>query len=197
MSQDGFILSSAQAHEIEIAMNRSQNGTWTPELVHLLTKGNQLGQLRQVLLGHASITVIENIIDCDAEPFNPWAKDGWTVEHDKGGQFKWDREAQKDALWLAKGQQNGKWMKGHDLYKEVAKKHPLNANVLDFLLANPHLIPEEWKGKYIPFWGTRYRYRGEDLYVRYLYWNVGRWRWGRCWVGLGFFGLGPAALPAS
>jgi hypothetical protein len=193
MSQDGFILSSAQAHEIEIAMNRSQNGTWTPELVHLLTKGNTLGQFRQVLLGHASITVIENIIDCDPDPFVP---DGWeVVEHVKGGQVQWNPS--KVSLWLASGQQNGGYVVGNKLRKEVAKKSPFNANVLDYLLANPHLIPEEWKGKYIFFWGTIYRHRGGDLCVRCLYWRGGRWGWSGGWLGYGFYGRYPAALPAS
>ncbi len=55
--EDAFILSAGQAHEIELAMNRKENREWTPELVHLLSKGNMLGQVRDVLLGQASIVV--------------------------------------------------------------------------------------------------------------------------------------------
>jgi hypothetical protein len=59
MSEDKFILSSGQAHEVELAMNRPENGTWTPELVHALTKGDTLGKFRDVLLGHAEVTVVD------------------------------------------------------------------------------------------------------------------------------------------
>jgi hypothetical protein len=79
----------------------------------------------------------------------------------------------------------------------------MNANVLDFLLANPDLIPEEWKKdehgntRYIFFWGTVYRDRGGDLYVRYLCWGGDRWGWGSRWLGSGWDGDSPAAVLAS
>jgi len=39
----------------------------------------------------------------------------------------------------------------------------MNANVLDYLLAHPELIPEDWKNKYVFFWGTIYRYSSGGL----------------------------------
>ncbi len=193
MSQDPFILSSAQAHEIEIAMNRSQNGPWSPELVHLLTKGNQLGQFRQVLLGLASITVVSHVIDCDADPFVP---DDWSVkEHQKGGSWKWD--SSNVTLWLADGQKNGKFVGGSKLRKELARKPVLNANVLDYLLMYTGLIPEEWKRKYSHFWGTVYRDRDGFLYVRYLYWKGDRWHSRYRWLGSDLNDNDPALVRTS
>lgn len=194
MSRDGFVLSAAQAHEIEIAMNREGNGPWTPELVHLLTKGNGLGTVRWYLLEQATIHVKEHFIGCDAQPFVP---DGCSVEeHQKGGAFKWDKEAQTNALYLSKGQEGSKHIEGNKLRKKLAKQPTLNANVLDYLLANPHLIPDEWKGKYVCFWGTIYRNRGGDPYVRYLCWVDGRWDWGYNWLSR-WSSRNPAAVRAS
>ena len=73
----------------------------------------------------------------------------------------------------------------------------LNANVLDYLLANPHLIPEEWKGKYVFFWGTVYHRRDGDPCVRCLGWNGAGWSWASHWLGASWTGDRPAALRAS
>lgn len=68
---------------------------------------------------------------------------------------------------------------------------------MDFYLANPHLIPEEWKGKAVFFWGTIYRDADGHLCVRYLYWRGGGWDWGYRWLDYVWDGDGPAAVPAS
>lgn len=182
------------AAKLKVAFAR--NG-WTEQLIDAACEGDKLGQFKQVLLGHAAINVVEHVIDCDAQPFVP---DGWSVEeHQKGGAFKWDKETQKDALYLSKGQAGSKYIEGNKLRKELTEKSApvLNANALDYLLANPHLIPEEWKGKYVFFWGTVYRDRDGSLYVRYLYWCDGRWYWSSHWLDSGFSGNGPAAVRAS
>lgn len=133
-----------------------------------------------------------SVIDCDVAPFTP---SGWKVEeHKKGGQCKWD--AAQVALYLSKFQKNGV-IEGNKLRKELEGKPVLNACVLDYLLAHPHLIPEEWKGKAVFFWGTIYRYSVDDLCVRYLFWDGGRWHWSNGWLGSVWDGRSPAALRAS
>ena len=113
------------------------------------------------------------IIDCDKDPFCP---EGWTVEeHKKGGKLEWNPK--NISLYLSENQRNG-LIKGNELHKELKDKPILNANVLDYLLAHPELIPEEWKGKYVFFWGTIYRDSVSDLDVRCLCWGGGRWYWG-------------------
>ena len=137
----------------------------------------------------------EYVIDCDADPFIP---DGWTVEeHRKGGQFNWDKEAQKDALYLDKGQENGKGIKeGNTLRKVLAGKLVLNANVLDYLLEKPYLIPEEWKNKTVFFWGTIYCDRYDNLCIRHLSWDGGRWDWDVFQLDCGWYDNNPAAVSA-
>jgi hypothetical protein len=133
------------------------------------------------------------IIDCDAKPFIP---DGWKVqEHQKGGKLEWNPE--KIQLYLSDGQKDGRYIEGNKLRKELKSKKVLNACVLDWLLAHPEFIPEEWKGKYIYFWGTIYRRSGGDLCVRCLCWRDGRWDWYCRWLGGGWRFSGPAAVLAS
>ena len=112
----------------------------------------ELAALKRVLNGSSKIVVVKHIINCDAAPFVP---EGWKVESHKNlGQLEWDPT--KIRLWLSNGQQDGS-VEGNNLHKELASEPVLNANVLDYLLAHPKLIPEEWKGKAVFFWGTIYR----------------------------------------
>ncbi len=152
--------------------------------------------LHDVMLGRAEIKPIEHVIDCDKDPFVPssWGK---VEEHQKGGQLKWN--VAQVQFWLAEGQQNDKMIEGNKLRKELVGKLVLNANVLDYLLANPHLIPEEWKGKSIGFWGTIYRNTFDDLCIRCLYWNGTRVRWDWYYHCLDndWYYLNTAALRAS
>ena len=131
-----------------------------------------------------------HIIDCDATPYLP---EGWkgTVYHKKGGMFEWNLA--KVYLHLSPNQQDGKTIKGHNLRKELENEPVLNANVLDYLLAHPELIPEEWKGKAVFFWGTIYRDSDDDLCVRYLCWGGSQWYWDYGWLGLDWSSPDPAA----
>jgi hypothetical protein len=161
---------------------------FTPDEVTKLRSFPMLGELKKVLRGLANIVVVKHIIDCDADPFVP---EGWSVEsHKKIGNLEWDPTKVK--LHLSLNQQNGKCIEGNKLRAELASEPVLNANVLDHLLAHPELIPEEWKGKAIFFWGTIYRCSDGRLCVRYLYWRDGRWYCDR-WLGLDFCDYFPAA----
>jgi hypothetical protein len=163
---------------------------------------NKLGGeegVQRLLSGASEIVIRKHLIDCDASPFVP---DGWKVEdHQKGGQFDWSAASVK--FHLDAGQQNGKYLEGNKLRKQLSGKPVLNANVLDYLLKNPDLIPEDWKKdekgntRYIFFWGTIYRNSDGSLCVRYLYWLDGGWRWDAYWLGHGWGDYSPAALRAS
>jgi hypothetical protein len=153
---------------------------------------NKLGGLDGVqhfLRGDAEVVIKTHTIDCDANPFVP---SGWKVEeHTKGGQLRWNPD--EVSLYLCDEQKKGS-IEGNQLRKKLKGKPVLNACVLDYLLANPQLIPDEWKGKAVFFWGTIYRYSIGNLYVRFLYWSGERWRWSFNWLGGSFRDFGPAAL---
>ena len=99
--------------------------------------------------------------------------------------------------YLSPNQQNGKSIQGHKLRKELKDKQGLNACIMDALLANPQLIPDEWKTGYTYFWGTTFRRADGDLVVGYLCWSVGRWVWSYYWLGRDWRSLNPAAVLAS
>lgn len=116
-----------------------------------------------------------HIIDCDSAPYVP---EGWEVfEHIKGGQLIW--RLSEVELYLCRYQKTGK-IEGWDLRRVLQGIPIMNANVLDYLLANQHLIPEEWSDKHLFFWGTIYRSsRGSrrKYHVRWLSRGVDKWAW--------------------
>mgnify|MGYP001356901996 CR=1 FL=1 len=141
---------------------------------------------QKVVIETAIVETVVHLIDCDADPFRPG---GWKiVEHKKGGQFQWDLA--KILLFLFDIQS----IKGNELRKKLKGMLVLNANVLDYLLAHPELIPEEWKGKYIFFWGTIYCDSVGCLVVRCLHWNGVKWCWRYLWLGIDFHSGFPAAV---
>lgn len=163
---------------------------------------DKLRQILSVVRGFSEIKPIECLVDCDADPFMP---SGWSVEeHKKNGKLKLEMQGadlylgeKKIVLYLSKKQRKGV-IGGNELRKELDDKPALNANVLDYLLANPHLIPEEWKGKVVFFWGTIYRGSVGGLCVRCLcFFGGGGWR-SRCrWLDYDWHDNCPAALRAS
>lgn len=112
-------------------------------------------------------------------------------------------DGRKVILHLSKRQQGSKWIKGYDLRDELSSKPVLNANILDALYENPHLIPEDWKKdeqgntRYIFFWGTIYRRAGGRLCVRYLCFSDGRLCRFYFWLDVGWYSDRPAAVLAS
>lgn len=187
------------AAKLKVAFVRNE---WTEQLIDAACEGDKLGQFRQVMLGRAVITQVEYFIDCDADPFNPWANDRFTIEeHQRGGQWKFDPK--RVELFLSSSQKGDKILEGiegNKLRKELAKKPVLNANVLDYLLAHPELIPDEWKKnengntRYIFFWGTIYCDIDGRLYVRYLRSSDRVWHWSYFWTVRDWFGHCPAAV---
>ncbi|OGY36716.1 MAG: hypothetical protein A3E36_04035 [Candidatus Andersenbacteria bacterium RIFCSPHIGHO2_12_FULL_45_11b] len=173
---DTFGMSVRQAAEFDHACER--NGV-TPADVKVLSSGSMLARILPVLRGCAEITVVTHIIDCDADPAIPY--NGWTVEqHVKRGKVQWDPSQYR--LHLQPSQQKGSSVQGYKLREELADLPTANANLLDYLLEHPQLIPEEWKKdengniRYIFFWSTVYRNSVGRLCVRYLCFSGGRWQ---------------------
>lgn len=192
-----LMLDVGQANELKLAFRRAN---YTNDDIKRLCEGNTLADIRNVLLGKAEVNMLEYVIDLNADPFIP---EGWSVvQHQRGGSFKWNPKAVK--LYLSKPQRKEESIDGNKLGRELENKPAvLNANILDYLLAYPHLIPEEWKKdekgrtRNIFFWGTLYRGSVGGLFVRCLCWGGGKWCSCGRWVGFDW-GVGdPAALRAS
>lgn len=102
-----LMLDVGQANELKLAFRRAD---WSNDDIKRLCEGSILADVRSVLRGHAAINVVEHVIDCDADPFVP---DGHSVEeHQKGGSFRWNKDAQKDALYPSKSQAGSEYIEG-------------------------------------------------------------------------------------
>ncbi|MCC6934802.1 MAG: hypothetical protein IT406_03905 [Candidatus Yanofskybacteria bacterium] len=189
-----LMLDVDQAGELKAAFRR---GDWTNAEIKKLCEGDILKNFRDVLRGFSEIKPILHAIDCDVNPFVP---DGWSYREEDQlpgrirGTWTWDPSVK---LYLSKKQGGDKYIVGNDLRKELKPQSVLPANVLDYLLAHPELIPEDWNGKAIFFWGTIYRNSRGNLYVRCLYWDGGGWDWDYGWLDYGFSGSNPAVVRAS
>ena len=150
-------------------------------------------KLRKILsfLRGVDHLVSQDRVDCDADPFIPSALSS-VVSHQSGGQFLFD--IKNISLYLSPHQKNEDFIKGDMLQRELANKHVLNANVLDYLLAHPNLIPEAWKGKKVFFWGTIYLGTYGLLTVRSLVFCDNLWRPDYYWINFGWFGNYFAAI---
>lgn len=159
---------------------------FTPEEVTRLGQSPKvLGEIRQLINGFGRVEIVCPEIDCDASPFCP--EDWWIDEADQlpgrvSGSFKWD--PQRVGLYLDPAQRNGGKVGGPELAKALANEPVLPANVLDYLLKYPVLIPDVWKMdgvgriRHIYFWGTFYRNRHDHPRVRGMnYMGCGKWRW--------------------
>lgn len=149
---------------------------------------NRLGGIegaRAFLSGKTEVVAIKtHIIDCDSNPYIPGGFE--IAKHIKGGQLNWNSDEVE--LWLC-DKQKEQGIGGSSLYELLKDKSVLNACVLDHLLANPQLIPEEWKDETVFFWGTIYRESsGGNLYVRFLYYHGGEWKSRKLWFENNSFG---------
>lgn len=140
-------------------------------------------------------SVRTHVIDLDARP-----RDYKNLEahvHERGGRFLWDPE--KVSLYTDSLQApwpNG--LRGCHLQQRLEGQLVLNANALEYLLKYPHLIPDEWKGLCVFFWGTTYfNHWTENWCVRYLYWSGNDWKSDDLVLEHVWCDLGPAAVMVS
>ena len=151
----------------------------------------------------AMLRLIENVlnggdVDCSGTPFIP---QGWTYDENDKDRVKSAFRGKLKAgqifanLHLEEGQKTGT-MNGDSLRLALEGKLVLTAHCMDFVLRpeNQHLIPDELKGKYIPFWGSIYRDSNGDACVRFLFWDGGCWDWRGGWIDHDFDARGPGPL---
>ncbi len=172
-------------------MDALENAGFTPDDVTKLQQCRHLGMLKSVLSGQAQIITVKHVIDCDSVPYTPSC---WGLEeHVNGGQLEWNPD--KVELYRDERQRKVKGLAGKDLRKSLSSKQVMNANVLDYLLANPELIPNEWKKFTVYFWGTIYLGGEGPLFsIRGLCWDNGKWISVSGWLGANFLGYDMAAI---
>ncbi len=193
MPNDTFVMTPGEIYHLDKAFVRAG---FTPADVYMLRNRRLLSKVLKVIRGQAEIKIATHVIDCDADPVVP---SGWKVEeHKKGGQIVFN-PARVDLYLDADQMGSIGYIVGNTLRQRLADKPCLNANVLDYLLDYPELIPEEWKvtNRRIFFWGTIYRRDRRTLCVRHLSWNGCSWSWGQSRLDGNWYDLDPAAVSAG
>jgi hypothetical protein len=141
---------------------------YSPDLItKLRSDSHLLKQLKSILSGSATVKLRYMIDDGGRSTI----EQGWSIEynHSLFGKFEWDESKAK--LYLSLQQRNGN-IRASILRRQLTRKPVLNAAVLDFLLAHPEMIPEDWKMRgNICFWGTVYCDPHGALRVRHLFWG--------------------------
>jgi hypothetical protein len=203
----------AEIREMQDVLAR--NG-WTRSLLDkAMRREGFLWLVREVLEGRATICysgrlitgavsaverTVGHTIDCDAKPFEP--NGFWVVAPEEQmpnrvrGQFVFDPT--KVRLYLLPSPPDV----ATDVIMretEFMKEFVLPANVLDFYLANPHVIPEKWKDTEVYFFGTIYGASNSDKRcVRYLYFaRDNEWTSHHRWFDHNLYGKSSAAVRAS
>lgn len=168
-------MSSYSEGQTHLLMEALQAKCFTAEDITKLGQYKRLSDIRLLLCGLAKVVVNQDAVDLDAKPIvpDPWPSphDYEIQEHIRGGLRIWDPT--KVVLRLVDQQKSD--VTGHQICVALKGQRVLNANALDFLLANPRHIPEEWKGKRVLFWGTTYRTAYGYPFVRSLVWRDERW----------------------
>lgn len=165
---------------------------FTDDDLATLASQPDLSGLKDLSSGYAKIKHLP-IIDCDADPSLVSVRDK-VLEHCKGGKFPLDLEKIKlvPALELNDGD-----LSIGNLCNKIKDEPVLNANALDFFLANPDLIPRSWDGKEIIFPGTVYDSNGEPGVAYFYRDSFGKWHKHLRWFGNklhSFFGIEYVAM---
>jgi hypothetical protein len=120
-----------------------------------------------------------------------------TLEKRNGKLFVNDREV---SIYLSANQRAGRVIRREKLWQELRHRETIDSCIMDTLLEHPYLIPEDWDGKHIYFWGTilHDEDRGSathgDFCVRYMFRDVGgRWKWSYGWFNYDAGRIHPAA----
>ena len=198
-----LMLDVGTANDLKMAFRRAG---YSSADIKALCAGDKAAQILPVLRGHGTVQIVKHVInlagDCMPES---WKKDSWTIEKHVVGEGQLELDLSKIQLHLSSNQKDGKVIEGNKLRKELVKnKVPvLNACVLDYLIAHPEIIPEDWKEdekgntRYIYFWGTVYRFTIGRLCVRYLFWDGSVWCWDGRYLDGNWYVQNPAAILAS
>lgn len=148
--------------------------------------------------------------DLNADPTLPFAGamfDGTKgSKHARQGEVEFEYRPDEDELYvngrklvqfLSDKQIGGKVVRGYDLQAEAEANNPTNATLADFLYEHQEFIPKKFWNRAWFFWATIFSDSGGNLYVRYLYWDGGRWDRVCRWLDVGFGEHSPSASLAS
>lgn len=74
-------------------------------------------------------------------------------------------------------QLSGQHLFAREVYETLHDVCVLPPRMIEFYLANPHLIRKEWNGLEIPFWGVIFTDHLGYKFVRFMHQATQGWRW--------------------
>jgi hypothetical protein len=163
-------LDVGQANELKLAFRK--HGFNNRDLKRLV-EGDRLAEVLNYLKGFSAIRPIRGPnINCDIWPRIPEGMSAIEI-HWKAGVISWNPGAFRLVYPRSESDRD---LTGKTIRKELHVDRPANACVLDFLLANPDLIPDEWfhpHGEFgrlwVAFYGTIFRDTNDKQWVPYLH----------------------------
>lgn len=183
-------LDVGQANELKLAFRRYP---YDNADIKRLCETDVLGDALGVLRGDAKVVLVKRIVDLNAAPV--LGKDDLSVvKHLKQGRKPWAKV--RLALMRPEDLQYTYWSVPERLTHQTRRKfgdhtkinrrtmmprflrgqRPANICMRDFLLANQHLVRQDWNfiAKPILFWGTILN-NGHCDYVPGIQWSYGKW----------------------
>lgn len=170
---------------------------WEPSDVKKLCKHGVLAQILPAMRGGGEKITVSHTIDCSVLPEIP---KGWKIFlHKRYPDVVWSLDRieflphpERDVVPFLSYPRN------MEIVERVEKLPFANANILDYLLRNKHIIPEGWKvyGVPIAFWGTIYDDSHGDRCLRSLHWNGRDWEDEALWLDQKYEGHKVALLAA-
>ena len=171
--------STGLSHEFVISVVKAG---WSPQQMDSLAKDLPLlKKILGVLMKTHVIIEREHKINCDEEPVINFPLVG-LYENRKDGILIYNPEKLK--IYISKGQKGRKQMYLEDILKDFRKEpfHGFNAKVLEYLLENPGLIPEEFKRRdrfdrrrYFLFPETEFKNFDGVALIKTLFWKENKW----------------------
>jgi hypothetical protein len=146
---------------------------FSPQDLTELRQFKQLHLIKRILRGEAEIKITRHLINLDVEPK---LEKGFLYRGRGGRGGIWEFTPDME-IYISRRQKKGcPTISDIEDEKGLTNKRYLNANVLDYLLENPEIIPEKWKGKIIVFAATEYCTENlKYVFVRCLYWTGQEW----------------------
>src|SRR3989338_9268272 len=215
-------MSSFSEGQTHLLMDALEKKGFTPSHVTKLGQFSNIAGIMAVLDGQAEIRSVgedmprwikidENtiLVNFGAAPKLPF--DGAKLEQHLGEGWSIVQKRKKGLyvrgirvlLYLSQRQKGSNHLKGYELRDELVGRAVLNANLLDALYENPHLIPDDWKEdsggniRYIYFWGTGFGGRVGFEYVRCFYFHGGGWLRSYDWLDCDWSSRESAAVLAG
>ncbi len=148
----------------------------TMELFHGVVMHNKTAEHLKIVRRTHHIVQTRYMMDGNA--IHPGTVPGnWkVVTHQKNGKLEWRPGI--ITVSLEDGQRrNTNFPYGEQVYESYAGEKLPNSNMLEFYLKHPYLIPDEWKGEIVHFFGTIFTDDRGNLHVRRLEWNGSKHKW--------------------